>query len=161
MSWWRAQPGLKPGVMAPDFDRLDEEGKRHVLADSRGRWLVVFFYPKDNTPVCVREACAFNEHWEQFRELGADILGCSGQDAASHLAMRASCRLNYRLLCDEDRAMREAWGVPHHLRISEGRTTYLVDPEGKVRYVFSDPFRGEDHAVLTLEFLRRAQVDKV
>jgi peroxiredoxin Q/BCP len=161
MSWWRAQPGLKPGDTAPDFDRLDEDGVRHVLADSRGRWLVLFFYPKDNTPVCVREACAFNEVWEQFQELGADILGCSGQDAESHKAMRAACRLRYRLLCDEDRSAREAWRVPHRLRFSEGRTTYLVDPQGIIRFVFSDLLRGEDHAALTLEFLRQAQRPKV
>jgi thioredoxin-dependent peroxiredoxin len=156
MSWWRARPGLKPGDPAPDFDRMDEEGKRHTLADFRGRWLVVFFYPRDNTPVCVREACAFNEQWEQFQELGADILGCSGQDAASHKAMSAACRLRYRLLCDEDRAMREAWGVPQRLLGPEKRSTYLVDPGSRIRYVFSDPFRGEDHATLTLQNLRAA-----
>jgi peroxiredoxin Q/BCP len=155
-TWWRQKPGLKTGDRAPDFDRPDEDGRRHNLGQYLGRWLVVFFYPKDNTPVCVKEACAFNDQWQEFRDLNADILGCSGQDAESHQRMRAACRLRYRLLCDGDRSMREAWKVPHQMRVNEGRTTYLVDPQGVIRFIFSDPVRGEDHAVLTLEFLRQA-----
>jgi peroxiredoxin Q/BCP len=116
----------------------------------------VFFYPRDNTPVCVREACAFNDYFGDFRAAGADILGCSGQNAESHLRMRAACRLQYRLLCDPDRAMREAFKVPRRFGV-EGRVTYLIDPERKVRFCFDDAARGEEHAQRTLEFLRAAQ----
>jgi len=156
MPWWQYKPGLKPGDAAPGFDLLDEEGTRRRLEDYRGRWLVVFFYPLDNSPVCLKEACAFNEQWELFREKGAEILGCSGQDAASHLAMRAACRLRYRLLCDVDGTMRKAWGVPHGLGLGRSRVTYLVDPDAKVRFVYNNLLRGEDHASLTLDFLARA-----
>lgn len=156
MSWWRSRPGLRPGDPAPPFDLPDEEGARHSLARYAGRWLVVFFYPKDNTPVCVREACAFNDRWPEFQELGADVLGCSGQNAASHLAMRAACRLRYRLLCDADRAMRDSWGVPHRLRLSEGRTTYVVDAQGVVRFVFDEILAGEEHCERALAFIRSA-----
>ncbi|HTB21388.1 MAG TPA: peroxiredoxin [bacterium] len=155
MTWWRFQPGLSPGDAAPGFDLLDEEGKRQRLGDYRGRWLVVFFYPRDNSPVCLKEACAFNDQWEQFRELGAEILGVSAQDAASHLAMRAACRLRYRLLCDVDSAMRSAWLIPMSLGLGV-RVTYLVDPGGAVRFVYNNLIRGEDHASLTLAFLKQA-----
>lgn len=153
---WPFQAGLKPGDKAPSFDLLDEDGKRHRLADHQGRWLVVFFYPRDNSPVCLREACAFNEHWDQFQELGADVLGCSDQDAASHRAMRAACRLRYRLLCDVDRGMRKAWGLPPGIGFLQARVTYVLDPGGRVRFAYNKLLRGEDHASLSLDFLKRA-----
>lgn len=146
--------GLKPGSSAPEFDLLDESGARHTLADYRGRWLAVFFYPMDLTPVCVREACAFNDHWDSFKALGAEVLGCSTQDAASHRRMSAACRLRYPLLCDVDKAMRKAWnvcGLPG-LR----RATFLVDPSGTVRFVFRRQLDGEAHALRTLDFLKGA-----
>jgi len=99
MPWWQYKPGLKTGTRA-GFDLLDEEGRA-------GAWRTtaalagVFFLSLDNSPVCLKEACAFNEQWELFAKRRRNP-GCSGQDAASHLAMRAACRLRYRLLCDVD-----------------------------------------------------------
>lgn len=151
----RLRPGLKPGDHAPDFSLLDQDGRPHALGDYRGRWLVVFFYPKDNTPGCIREACRFGDDFDLFRELGADIVGISGDDPASHLRFRQSCRLRYDLLSDPGRRTREAWKVPHFLRALEGRTTYVVDPAGVIRFVFDQRLQAEEHPIRALAFLKQ------
>jgi peroxiredoxin Q/BCP len=154
MSWFRLRPGIQAGAHPPDFERLDEEGRAHRLSDYRGRWLLLFFYPQDNSPGCIREACRFNDDFEAFQELGADILGCSGQDAASHRVFRQACRLRYRLLSDPGRVLREAWQVPHFLRLIDGRCSYLIDPQGVLRWVHNDAGRPEEHSARALAFLK-------
>ena len=157
MAFLRLHIGLKPGDPAPAFDCLDEDGKRHRLSDYAGRWLVIFFYPKDDTPICAKEACQFNEDWDGFRALGADVLGCSVQDAESHRRFRKACRLRYRLLTDVDGAMLGAYQVPQLLGHFRGRSTFLVDPQGLIRFVHDDRMDGLSHPALALQALRRAQ----
>lgn len=154
MSWLRLRPGLLPGTALPGFERLDEDGTLHRLSDYAGRWLLLFFYPQDNSPGCIREACRFNDDLELFHALGAEVLGCSGQDAASHRLFRQACRLRYRLLSDPGRVLREAWQAPHMLRLVDGRCSYLVDPQGILRWVHHGP-RPEEHPALALEALRK------
>ena len=151
----RLKPGLKLGDPAPDFSLIDQDGVQRSLADYRGRWLVVFFYPKDNTPGCIREACRFGDDHGLFQALGADIVGISGDDPASHRRFRQSCRLRYDLLSDPDRSMRQAWKVPHFLRALEGRTTYIVDPAGSIRFVFDQRLQAEEHPIRALSFLKQ------
>ncbi len=146
---------IRPGDAAPDFDVLDERGGRHSLADHRGRWLTLFFYPRDLSPVCVREACAFNDLYDDFLGLGCDVLGCSGQDAESHLRMSRACRLRYRLLCDREGTMRRAWAVRSFP--FPRRETYLVDPAGVVRFVFRGLLWAQEHADRALAFLSAAR----
>jgi peroxiredoxin Q/BCP len=146
---------LAPGDPAPDFERTDEDGALHRLRDYRGRWLLLFFYPEDNTPGCIREACRFNDEFDAFAELGAAILGCSGQDAASHRRFREGCRLRYRLLTDPGRVLREAYKVPTWLRFADGRCSYLIDPQGIVRWAFHSESDPEAHAAGALEQLRQ------
>ncbi len=157
---FRLWPGLKPGDAAPDFDLLDQDGRSHRATDYRGRWLVLFFYPKDNTPGCVREACRFGDDHQLFKDLGAEIVGISGDAQASHLSFRQTCRLRYDLLSDPERSVRDAWKVPHILRALEGRTTYVVDPQGIVRFVYDQRLKAEQHPVLALEFLRQHAAQK-
>jgi peroxiredoxin Q/BCP len=154
MSLWRFYPGLRPGDAAPDFECLDEEGRPHRLDWYRGRWLLLFFYPRDNTPVCVRQACAFNDSFDDFQTLGCDVLGCSGQDAGSHRRFRQACRLRYRLLSDPGRVLREAWKVPHFLRLIDGRCSFLIDPQGIVRWVYHKIGKPEQHSARALAFLK-------
>ena len=151
----RLWPGLKVGEVAPAFSLADQDGRSRSLDDFRGRWLVVFFYPKDNTPGCVREACRFGDEHERFKALGAEIIGISGDDTASHQRFRKSCRLRYDLLSDPERSMRKAWKVPHVLRALEGRTTYIVDPQGLIRFVFDQRLRAEEHPIRALAFLEK------
>lgn len=154
MSWLRLRPGLAPGDPAPDFERLDEDGARHSLGAHAGRWLLVFFYPRDGSSGCMREACRFNDDFDAFQALGCDVLGCSGQDAESHRRFRQGCRLRYRLLSDPGRAMREAWKAPHFLRLLDGRCSYLIDPQGIVRWVYHNAGKPEEHSARALAFLK-------
>ncbi len=154
MSWLRYRPGLRPGDQAPGFERLDEEGRLHRLEDYRGHWLLVFFYPQDGSSGCMREACRFNDDLDLFSELGCSVLGCSGQDAESHRRFRQGCRLRYRLLSDPGRVMREAWRTPHFLRLIDGRSSYLIDPQGIVRWAYSDAGKPEQHPARALAFLK-------
>jgi peroxiredoxin Q/BCP len=156
MALLRLRPGLKVGDPAPDFDCPDEDGKRWSLAELKGRWLVLFFYPRDNTPICLKEACIFNDDYAEFRGLGAEVLGCSGQDAASHRRFRQACRLQYRLLSDVDGALRRAFKTPDLLGLFPSRTTYLVDPQGVIRFVHDDRAHGDTHPALALKALRQA-----
>lgn len=158
MSLLRLKPGLAPGAVLPGFALTDETGALHRLEDYRGRWLLLFFYPQDNSPGCIREACRFNDSLDEFRELGAEILGCSGQDAASHRGFREACRLRYRLLSDPGRVLREAWKVPHLLRLVDGRCSYLAGPDGTLRWVLNDA-NPERHVDGGLAFLRAARKD--
>ena len=157
MALLRLHSGLKAGDPAPAFDCQDEDGKRHRLADYAGRWLVLFFYPKDGTPICAKEACQFNEDWDSFKALGAEVLGCSMQDAESHRSFRKACRLRYRLLTDVDGALLAAYKVPHLLGRFRGRSTFLIDPQGLIRFVHDDRVDGLSHPALALKALQRAQ----
>ena len=155
MSLFRFRPGLSPGDAAPAFELLDQDGRARRLQDHVGRWLVVFFYPKDNTPGCIREACRFGDDYDRFQALGAEVLGVSGDDQASHQRFRKGCRLRYPLLSDPGRVMREAWKVPHWLKTFDGRTTYVVDPQGSIGFVFNDRAQAEAHPVRALAFLEK------
>jgi peroxiredoxin Q/BCP len=155
LSLFRVRPGLAPGDAAPDFQLQDQDGRLHRLQDHAGRWLVVFFYPKDNTPGCIREACRFGDDYDRFRALGAEVLGVSGDDQASHQRFREGCRLRYPLLSDPGRVMREAWQVPHWMKAFDGRTTYVVGPQASIRFVFNDRARAEEHPQRALAFLEQ------
>jgi peroxiredoxin Q/BCP len=155
VSWLRLWPGIRAGQPAPGFELLDEEGRQHRLDHYRGRWLLVFFYPQDGSPGCMREACRFNDDYGLFTELGCELLGCSGQDAESHRRFRQGCRLRYRLLSDPDRAMREAWGVPHLFRLLDLRSSYLIDPQGMLRWAYHGILDPEQHCIRALAFLRQ------
>lgn len=156
MSVLRVFPGLHIGDLAPDFDLFDADGKRHRLEDYRRGSLVVFFYPKDNTPGCIVEACRFGDDYDRFRALGAEVLGISGDDQASHARFREGCRLRYDLLSDPVRAMRDAWKVPHFLSLWQGRCTYIVDPQGRVSFVLLQQTRAEEHPIKALAHLEKA-----
>lgn len=137
---------LEPGDPAPDFDTVDHHGEPVRLADYRGRQpVVVYFYPKDDTPVCTREACAFRDHYEDFVNAGAEVIGISGDDADSHQKFAASHSLPFRLVSDGDGELRRAFGVTRTLGIMPGRTTFVIDRAGTIRLVFSAQLAAERH----------------
>jgi peroxiredoxin Q/BCP len=127
-----------PGEAAPDIVLPDESGTIHRLADQRGRWTIVYFYPADDTPGCTTEACQFRDLDGEVRDTGADVWGISPDDAASHRRFREKFNLPFTLLSDEDHAVAERYGA-WTLKQNYGReymgiqrSTLLVDPDGRL-----------------------------
>ena len=108
------------------------------MSDFRGKSeVVLFFYPKDNSPACTMEACSFRDSHEAFREAGAEVIGISADSAESHRRFAERFRLPYMLLADTDGAVRPRYGVPRTFGLFPGRVTYLIDRDGMVRHIFS------------------------
>src|SRR5215510_4729739 len=99
------------GRKAPDFTLPDQSGTRVSLSEFKGRDVVVYFYPKDDTPGCTKEACGFRDHWKELQKTGVVLLGISADDAASHTKFAGKYRLPFQLLSDPDRKVMEAWGA--------------------------------------------------
>lgn len=124
---------------APAFSLKDSEGKTHRLADWRGEWLVLYFYPKDDTPGCTVEACSMRDARDEIIDLGADVVGISRDEAASHDAFKAKYSLNFTLLSDPDKTAIEAygaWGKKQFGREGALRKTFIINPEGQVMKVY-------------------------
>jgi thioredoxin-dependent peroxiredoxin len=128
----------QPGDVAPEIALPDEAGTVHRLADQLGRWTILYFYPKDDTPGCTVEACEFRDATATIRERGADVWGISPQGAASKRAFREKFQLPFTLLIDERHEAAEAYGSwvekQNYGRTYWGtaRTTFLVDPSGRI-----------------------------
>ena len=129
---------LAIGTTAPDFALEDQNGKERRLSDYRGRRVILYFYPKDNTSGCTKQACGFAELYPQFREKGAEVVGISRDSVASHKKFEEKYGLPFTLLSDPDHAVTElygAWGEKKNYgKITLGvvRTTYLIDAGGKI-----------------------------
>jgi thioredoxin-dependent peroxiredoxin len=136
---------LKPGDQAPDFTLPDQDGRYVHLTELRGRPVVLYFYPKDDTPLCTREACAFRDARAEFARAGATVLGVSRDPPAAHAAFAAKHGLDFRLLSDADGAVRQAYGVGKFLGLLDGRVTFVIGPDGSVRHVFKGNFTAQRH----------------
>jgi thioredoxin-dependent peroxiredoxin len=129
---------IRVGDVAPDFSLPDQDGKLVNLKSYRGESaVVVYFYPKNDTPGCTAEACLFRDQFEDFSDAGAVVIGVSNDDATSHRAFATKHRLPFTLVADRKGAVRKAWGVKRSLGILPGRSTYVVDKEGVVRHAFA------------------------
>jgi peroxiredoxin Q/BCP len=132
---------LEVGMKAPDFTLSDKDGNPVTLSDLRGRRVVVYFYPKDNTPGCTRQACAFGAHYEEFQKRGITVIGISRDSVASHEKFAAKYGLPFILLSDPDRVAIEAYGVWQEKKLAGKvgmgvvRTTFLVDEDGNIAAV--------------------------
>lgn len=130
--------GLLPtGSIAPDLVAEDQHGKPYRLADDRGRFVVVFFYPKDATPGCTKEACAFRDAWKSFEEADIRVLGVSSDDRESHERFAREHNLPFSLLVEEDGAWGRGFGVGNKLGYYS-RVSFLIGPDGKVAKVYPD-----------------------
>jgi thioredoxin-dependent peroxiredoxin len=133
---------IEPGTQAPAFTLTADDGRKVRLADLKGKPAVVYFYPKDDTPGCTREACAFRDQQSKLQELGAVVLGISPDSVESHEKFRDKYSLNFPLLSDPDHEVAEKYGAWREKNMygkqSMGiqRSTYLIDPEGKVARVW-------------------------
>jgi len=150
------------GDLAPEIALPDEAGTVHRLADQRGRWTIVYFYPKDDTPGCTVEACEFRDANETIAERGADVWGISPQGSKSKRAFREKFGLPFILLADTDHAVAEAYGSWVE-KVNYGktymgvaRTTFLVDPEGRIARTWPK-VKPEGHAAEVIAALDAAQ----
>lgn len=115
----------------------DQSNTPHTLADYRGKPLVLYFYPRDGTPGCTREACAFRDAWSRYTEAGVQIVGVSTDDVESHAEFAEEHQIPFPLLADEESELAEAFGVRRHFGMAS-RVTFLLDGEGVVRGVIGD-----------------------
>ena len=146
---------VEEGTKAPAFSLKGDDGKTHKLADYKGRIVVLYFYPKDDTPGCTKEACAFRDRSAEFADLGVSVLGVSPDDVASHQKFRDKFDLNFPLLADTDRKTAERYGAWREKNMygkkSMGvqRSTFLIDQTGKVAKVWKKvSVDGHDQEVL-------------
>lgn len=130
---------LTIGSRAPSFDALDDKGRRHRLADYKGKTVVLYFYPKDNTPGCTVEACDFRDHYKSFLKKGAVVLGVSPDSAKSHAGFKTRHELPFPLLADEDKTLCKAYGVWQEKTLygrkfmGVMRSTFVIGPDGKLK----------------------------
>ena len=152
----------QPGDVAPEIALPDESGAVHSLADQRGRWTIVYFYPTDDTPGCTVEACEFRDANETYLERGADVWGISPQGAPSKRAFREKFGLPFALLADEGHAVADAYGTwvekQNYGKTYWGtaRRTFLIDPDGRIARVW-EKVKPEGHAADVLTALDELQ----
>jgi peroxiredoxin Q/BCP len=132
------------GDEAPDVE-LPGLGGTTKVSDHRGKWVVLYFYPADNTPGCTAEACSFRDSYEDFTDAGAVVIGVSPDSVESHEGFAAKHRLPFTLLSDEDGEARKAYGVGKSMGLFPGRVTFVIDPDGIVREVFNSQMRAKEH----------------
>ena len=124
------------GQAAPVFSSVDQDGKAIGLADFKGHAVVLYFYPKDDTPGCTKEACSFRDGYAAIQATGAVILGVSADDAKSHKAFAEKYHLPFRLVADADHKIIDTYGVKMPLLSMAKRTTFIIDKDGVIRKVF-------------------------
>jgi len=136
---------IQPGDKAPQFEAIDQSGKQHTLNDYKGKKLIVYFYPKDNTPGCINQACSLRDSYIDLLKNGFSLLGVSMDSAISHEKFIAKNNLPFPLIVDEDRKMIDAfgvWGEKKFMgRIYDGihRTTFIINEAGIVEHIITKP----------------------
>ncbi|MCK4549848.1 MAG: thioredoxin-dependent thiol peroxidase [Candidatus Krumholzibacteria bacterium] len=150
---------LEAGKKAPAFNLPDQDGNKHRLSDYAGKWVLVYFYPKDNTSGCTKEACAIRDDWSDFRKLGAVVLGVSKDSVKSHRNFADKHSLPFTLLSDESTKMIEKYGAWQKKKMAGReymgivRISYLIDPKGKVAKVYAK-VKPPEHSAEVLADLR-------
>jgi len=147
-------PALSVGDRAPLVALRDADGVERRSDQLAGQALLLFFYPKDDTPGCTMEACAFRDSYAELQALGAEVWGVSGDDASSHQRFAGKHQLPYPLLVDSGNQLRRAYGVPAVLGLLPGRVTYVIDGEGIIRHVFNNLLDGPAHRREAIEALK-------
>ena len=151
MSKAAASAGLKVGQKAPDFTVTNDAGQKVKLSDFKGKKIVLYFYPKDDTPGCTKEACAFRDGLDKIKSRGAMVLGVSTDSVESHKKFKGKYDLNFPLLADTDKKIVEAYGTwkeksmygRKYMGIE--RTTFIIDAQGKITHIFPKVKVGEHY----------------
>ena len=143
------------GDKAPEFELIKPDGSVFRLKDQlKDKNVVLYFYPKDNTPGCTKQACEFRDQYEVFKEQNAEVVGISSDSSESHEAFEHSHRLPFVLLSDSNNKVRNLFGVPRKFGIIPGRVTYVIDKNGIVRYIFNSMTKPLEHVKNALEVLK-------
>jgi thioredoxin-dependent peroxiredoxin len=146
---------VKVGDRAPDFTLPDQTGKPVRLRDLVGsQSVVLYFYPKDETPGCTAEARAFRSSYDRFAAAGAEVVGISSDSVASHRRFAAKQGLPFLLLSDRDGTIRDVYGVEKTLGFLPGRVTFVIDQAGVVRHIYSSQLRATRHSLEALDALQ-------
>lgn len=151
---------LQPGQQAPDFRLQDQYGQIHTLADFKGKWLALYFYPRDDTPGCTRQACAFRDDLGKIKALGAEVIGVSVDTVESHTGFASKFGLSFPLLADDTAET----AARYHSLINLGivkfarRNTFLIDPAGRIAkvYLSASACHNSGEVVSVLEQLKQA-----
>jgi len=151
--------GIQVGDAAPDFTLPKQDGAPFKLTDVLGKGpVVLYFYPKDDTPGCTVEACSFRDAYEDFKDAGAEVVGISSDSAGAHRAFADKHRLPFTLVSDEGGKVRKRYGVPGSLLgLIPGRVTYVIDAGGVVRHVFNSQLNPAKHVREALEVLKKTK----
>jgi peroxiredoxin Q/BCP len=149
---------MQVGDKAPDFELAASGGKTVRLSDFKGKKTVVlYFYPKDETPGCTAEACKFRDDYEDFTAAGAEVIGVSDDSVASHESFAAKHRLPFLLVSDVGGKVRQQWGVKTTFGIIKGRVTFVIDRDGIVRHRFDSQIRVGRHVDDALELVKKLE----
>jgi thioredoxin-dependent peroxiredoxin len=153
-----ADKKLQPGDFLPHFILNDENHQPVDIASLKGKYLIIFFYPKDDTPGCVKEACSFRDSFQDLVDAGAIVYGVSSDKPDSHAQFKAKYQLPFSLLSDTAGELRKLLGVPSHLfGLIPGRVTYVFNPEGQLIQVFKLQLSPEKHVIEALKIIGEVQ----
>jgi thioredoxin-dependent peroxiredoxin len=153
--------GIQVGDTAPDFTLPSQSGEPVRLHDRiGGKAVVLYFYPKDETPGCTAEACAFRDGYEAFTDAGAEVIGVSSDSSDRHASFAGRHRLPFTLLSDQGGGVRKSYGVPAVLGVLPGRVTYVIDRTGTVRHVFNSMTNIGQHVNDALKVVRQLQAEQ-
>jgi thioredoxin-dependent peroxiredoxin len=154
MSIRQTKDKVKVGSVAPNFTLPSQSGEMVSLEHFLGhKPVVLFFYPKDDSPGCTKQVCAFRDDYEEFGKLDAEVIGISSDSVESHRSFTAKHHLPYTLVSDKGGKVRKLYGVPNTLGLFHGRVTYVIDKKGVVRHIFSSQVGIDRHVEDALEVL--------
>jgi len=145
---------IEIGDTVPTFSLKDQDGKDVKIDKTIGKPMVIYFYPKDDTPGCIKEACKFRDEFENFSDLGALVIGISADSIESHKNFEEKYNLPFILLSDTKNEVRKLFGVPKNILIIPGRVTYIIDRNGIVKYKFNSQLNAEKHIENSLQKLQ-------
>ena len=147
---------LKEGKKAPDFSLLDQDGVKHKLSDYKGKWVLIYFYPKDNTTGCTKQACMIRDSFPNFKKLGITVLGISVDSVKSHKKFEEKYTLPFTLLADEEKKVVNLYGVWQKKKfmgreyMGTVRMSFLIDPDGNIKKIY-EKVKPDTHAEDVLE----------
>ncbi|QMU28817.1 peroxiredoxin [Adhaeribacter radiodurans] len=151
---------LNPGTPAPDFELKNSQGESFSLSDLQNKKnVVLYFYPKNDTRGCTAEACSFRDQFEIFQEHGAEVIGVSSDDLASHQKFSTKYQLPFTLLSDPAGKVAKMYGVPKTLGLIPGRATFVIDKSGTIQYAFNSQLKPLEHVHNALRILQQLSSD--